>query len=81
MPDISLLGAVYPDVPAVTLPKNGGGTATFYDGVDGNSLGYGYTDGSIPKVGIAKVGYAPVWDSTYTMMIFGTGTIGTGRVV
>lgn len=31
MPDISLLGATYPDVPAVTLPTATNGTATFYD--------------------------------------------------
>lgn len=31
MPDIKLLGAVYPDVPAVALPLNGGGTAEFFD--------------------------------------------------
>lgn len=31
MPDIELLGATYPDVPAVDLPKSGGGTARFYD--------------------------------------------------
>lgn len=29
--NITLLGANYPDVPAVTLPQTGGGTATFYD--------------------------------------------------
>lgn len=29
--NITLLGASYPDVPAVVLPKTGGGTATFYD--------------------------------------------------
>ena len=29
--NISLLGADYPDVPAVQLPKTGGGTATFTD--------------------------------------------------
>ena len=29
--DIDLLGAVYPDVPAVELPKDGGGTALFTD--------------------------------------------------
>lgn len=29
--NITLLGASYTDVPAVTLPKTGGGTATFYD--------------------------------------------------
>lgn len=31
MPDIELLGAIYPNVPAVDLPKSGGGTARFYD--------------------------------------------------
>lgn len=31
MPDIELLGATYPDVPAVDLPKSGGGIARFYD--------------------------------------------------
>lgn len=31
MPDIDLLGATYPDVPAVDLPKSGGGLARFYD--------------------------------------------------
>ena len=29
--NITLLGASYSDVPAVTLPQTGGGTATFYD--------------------------------------------------
>lgn len=29
--NISLLGADYPDVPAVQLPMTGGGTATYYD--------------------------------------------------
>lgn len=28
---ITLLNATYPDVPAVVLPKTGGGTATFYE--------------------------------------------------
>lgn len=31
MANISLWGASYTDVPAVTLPKTGGGTATFTD--------------------------------------------------
>lgn len=31
MPDIELLGATYSDVPAVDLPKSGGGTVRFYD--------------------------------------------------
>lgn len=86
--NITLLGASYSDVPAVTLPKTGGGTAKFTDvtdstltqasdlmsgvtaygnngtlltgtgssgGVDGDNLGYGITDGTIARVGIAKV--------------------------
>ena len=55
------------------------GTAT--GGIDGNNLEYGYTDGSLPLVGIAKVDSAHVWDDQLQMMIFGTGQIGTGRVV
>lgn len=36
MPDIELMGATYPDVPAVDLPRSGGGMARFYDasGID-----------------------------------------------
>jgi hypothetical protein len=32
MANITLLGASYTDVPAVTLPQTGGGTVTFYEG-------------------------------------------------
>ena len=61
MPDIDLLGAVYPDVPAVDLPKSGGGTARFYDpneilyaasetsggpAIRTNGLPYGVVDGT-----------------------------------
>lgn len=54
--NIDLLGATYPDVPAVTLPTHEGGTATFWldgGGVDGDNLAYG---GAI--VGTAIVGSA-----------------------
>lgn len=34
---ISLLGAVYSDVPAVELPKDGGGVATFTDTSDADA--------------------------------------------
>lgn len=36
--NITLLGASYPDVPAVTLPKTGGGTATFTDVSDSTAV-------------------------------------------
>lgn len=37
MADITFLGASYTDVPAVTLPKTGGGTVTFYENGGGGS--------------------------------------------
>ena len=40
MANITLLGASYTDVPAVTLPQTGGGTVTFYENGGGGS---GYT--------------------------------------
>lgn len=54
--NIDLMGATYPDVPAVTLPTHEGGTATFWldgGGVDGDNLAYG-----APIVGTAIVGSA-----------------------
>ena len=38
MADITLLGAQYTDVPAVTLPKTGGGTVIFYENGGGIDL-------------------------------------------
>ena len=48
---------------------------------NGNNLEYGYTDGSLPIVGVAIVGSAHAWSDSLTEMVLGTGTIGTGRVV
>ena len=119
--NVTIMGASYEDVPAVELPKTGGGIASFTDvtdttatasdvasgkyfytaggvrtqgtgsggGIDisdttltadhaeagyyfylangtkvqgtlanGNNIGYGITDGTLPLVGIAKAGYA-----------------------
>lgn len=54
MANITLLGASYTNVPAVTLPQTGGGTVTFYENVSmwkdkkicvfGDSIGYGYNN-------------------------------------
>lgn len=60
MADISLLGATYHDVPAVDLPKDGGGTARFYEADDGNNLAYGLTDRTSPLVGVGQVDYMEV---------------------
>lgn len=52
MADVTLWGASYSDVPAVNLPKTGGGTATFYEALDGDNMSFG----AEPLVGYAKVG-------------------------
>ena len=40
MANITLMGASYSDVPAVTLPKTGGGTVTFYENGGGGASNY-----------------------------------------
>ena len=59
MAQVTLWGATYNDVPAVELPS-GNGVVLFYEGVDGNNLEYGLTDGTLPLVGVAKVGSAVI---------------------
>ena len=55
--DVTIQGATYLDVPAVDLPKVGGGTARFYDAIPGDNLGYGLTDNTLPIVGVGEVEY------------------------
>lgn len=49
---VQLWGAVYADVPAVTLPSENNTTVTFYEAIDGDNLSYG----AAPLVGSAIVG-------------------------
>lgn len=51
--NITLLGASYSDVPAVELPKTGGGTATF---VDEEEIITYYTGSSAPSVSLGSDG-------------------------
>lgn len=60
MAEVTLLGAVYHDVPAIQLPQTGGGIVLFWEGTDGNNLSYGLTDGTLPLVGVAQIDYAEV---------------------
>ena len=68
--NITLMGANYPNVPAVQLPQTGGGTATFYDlsealiteekannQITWNSASDPYQEAYIP---ISKQGYTPI---------------------
>lgn len=72
--DIDLLGAVYPDVPAVELPTDGGGSALFYDvsdttaGVSDVASGeYFYTAAGVRSLGTGKYAQAPVANGNATI--------------
>lgn len=71
MPDIELLGAVYPDVPAVDLPLRGGGNARFYDPNEINYAASATSGGS--AIYANAIHYGAV-DSTSTSKVF-TATI------
>lgn len=51
--NVTILGASYSDVPAVTLPKTGGGTATF---VDEDEIVTVYKGSSAPSSSLGEVG-------------------------
>lgn len=80
--DIDLLGAVYPDVPAVELPKDGGGTALFYDVSDTTADAadvaageYFYTSGGLRSLGTGKYAAAPAANgnaTTANAILYGT---------
>ena len=53
--DITLLNAEYSDVPAVTLPKTGGGTATFMDTTDADATAADIASGKTAYVNGAKL--------------------------
>lgn len=69
--NITLLGASYSDVPAVTLPKTGGGTASFTDVTDTTATAsdvaqgkYFYTAAGVRTEGTASGGGTVIVDET-----------------
>lgn len=79
--NITLLGASYSDVPAVTLPKTGGGTATFTDVTDTTAAAadvasgkYFYTAAGVRTQGTNSGGGG---SSNWTLIASGTLTVNT----
>lgn len=71
---ITLQGATYPDVPAVDLPKTGGGTARFTDVSDTTARvvdvavgSYFYTSAGVKKEGTADLAVASVSGTVLTL--------------
>lgn len=56
MANITLLGASYTDVPAVTLPQTGGGTVTFYENGGGGDAQTIYCGTGTPSVSLGANG-------------------------
>ena len=66
--NITLMGASYSDVPAVTLPKTGGGTASFFDVSDTTAAAsdvasgkYFYTSSGVKTQGTSSGGGGSSW--------------------
>ena len=87
MANVTLMGASYSDVPAVTLPQTGGGTVTFYENGGGGvdlfyvtpeeygAVGDGVTDDSQAVQDACDAGYAVYFASNKTYYLGSAVTI------
>jgi len=78
---LEVFGTEYTNVAGFKATDDNGDTLVYVRGIDGNNIGYGITDNTLPKIGIGQIEYAHVWDENGQEMIFGSGLVGTGQVV
>jgi hypothetical protein len=77
--NITLLGASYSDVPAVTLPKTGGGTATFTDVTDTTAAAADVASGKYfyTAAGVRTQGTASGGGGTDRLVLLQTTSLGS----
>ncbi len=57
---LEIFGDEFTNVTGIKATDDNNNILTFYHAVDGNLLEYGLTDGTLPLVGVAKVGSAVI---------------------
>lgn len=57
---LEIFGDEFTGVTGIKATNDDDETVIFYHAVDGNELEYGLTDGTLPIVGVAKVGSAEI---------------------
>ena len=77
--NITLMGASYSDVPAVTLPKTGGGTATFTDVTDTTAAASDVASGKYfyTSAGVKTQGTSSGGGGSSNWVLLGTKSLGT----
>lgn len=55
---LEVFGEEFTNVAGIKATDDNDNVLEFYNAPNGDNLEYGITDGSIPRVGIAQVGYA-----------------------
>ena len=61
---LEIFGEEYTGVTGIKATDDNNNILTFYHAVDGNNLEYGLTDGTLPLVGVAKVGSAILFETS-----------------
>ena len=57
---LEIFGDEFTNVAGIKATDENDNVLAFYHATDGNNIGYGLTDGTLPLVGVAQVGSAEI---------------------